>query len=178
MIKTPSLKLDTRMLRRLQKADEGAWQHLVETWSRRLYSYIRYNVPTAEDAEDVTNETWAGAARGILTFDGRVAISTWLYTIAQHKIADWWRSSRPATTLNHSFPNVDNTLNLGLYEALARLPDQTRQALLLRYREGLSVGEVADVLGRTYKATESLLSRGRSLLRVALDDPEEHHEAR
>ena len=50
------------------------------------------------------------------------------------------------------------------------LPVQTRQALLLRYREGMNVNEVAQILGRSYKATESLLTRGRALFRAALDD--------
>ena len=58
--------------------------------------------------------------------------------------------------------------DLDFYGALNTVPEPARQALLLRYRDGMGVEEVAKVIGRTYKATESLLSRGRNLLRAAL----------
>jgi RNA polymerase sigma factor (sigma-70 family) len=53
-------------------------------------------------------------------------------------------------------------------DALDALPEQLRQALLLRYHVGLSVSEVAEVMDRSYKGAESLLSRARTQLREAL----------
>ena len=55
------------------------------------------------------------------------------------------------------------------------LPEISRQVLLLRYQVGLSVSEIAEVIDRSYKGTESLLSRARTQLRAALDRVDQEH---
>jgi RNA polymerase sigma-70 factor (ECF subfamily) len=66
---------------------------------------------------------------------------------------------------------VDGPSDLGmeLQEALDSLPEIYREALLLRYYFGFGVDEIAVIIGRTYKATESVLSRGRRQLRQILE---------
>ena len=163
-------RADTR-LERLRQGDNDAWEELVAETQSRLYSYLYYNVPTGEDAQDLLSEIYMAALRSITTLDDSLALNKWLYAIARRKIADFWRQAQPTSELSESLEATSNNVSLEFREALAMLPEQTRQALLLRYREGLSVDEVAHTLGRTYKATESLLSRGRSLLKAALDEP-------
>ena len=55
-------------------------------------------------------------------------------------------------------------------EVVDQLPESAKQVLLLRYYVGLNVGEIAQVIDRSYKGTESLLSRARQQLRDALDE--------
>jgi DNA-directed RNA polymerase specialized sigma24 family protein len=55
------------------------------------------------------------------------------------------------------------------------LPEISRQVLLLRYHVGLSVSEIAEIIERSYKGTESLLSRARSQLRAALERVDQEH---
>jgi RNA polymerase sigma-70 factor (ECF subfamily) len=162
-------RADTR-LERLRRGDNDAWEELIADTQSRLYSYLLYNVPTSEDAQDLLSEIFMAALRSISTLDDSLALTKWLYAIARRKVADFWRQAQPTSELSDSLEATSNNVSLEFREALAMLPEQTRQALLLRYREGLSVDEVARIMGRTYKATESLLSRGRSLLKAALDD--------
>jgi RNA polymerase sigma-70 factor, ECF subfamily len=162
-------RADTR-LERLRRGDNDAWEELIADSQSRLYSYLLYNVPTSEDAQDLLSEIFMAALRSISTLDDSLALTKWLYAIARRKVADFWRQAQPTSELSDSLEATSNNVSLEFREALAMLPEQTRQALLLRYREGLSVDEVARIMGRTYKATESLLSRGRSLLKAALDD--------
>jgi RNA polymerase sigma-70 factor (ECF subfamily) len=157
-------------LERLRQGDNDAWEELITETQSRLYSYLLYNVPTSEDAQDLLSEIFMAALRSISTLDDSLALTKWLYGIARRKVADFWRQAQPTSELSDSLEATSSSVSLEFREALAMLPDQTRQALLLRYREGLSVDEVARALGRSYKATESLLSRGRSLLKTALDD--------
>jgi RNA polymerase sigma-70 factor (ECF subfamily) len=161
--------MDVR-LQRLRSGDNEAWELLIAESQSRLYSYLLYSVPTAEDAQDLLSEVFLAALRSISSLDDSQALTKWLYGIARRKIADFWRQRRPTSELSDSLEASSNHVSLEFREALAMLPEQTRQALLLRYREGLSVEEVAHAMGRTYKATESLLSRGRVLLKAALDD--------
>ncbi|MEM7124872.1 MAG: sigma-70 family RNA polymerase sigma factor [Chloroflexota bacterium] len=154
----------------LQNGDERAWQQLITEWSPRLFRYVRRQLPSDEDAEDVVSETFSALIKAIKSFDGNAAISTFVYSIANRKVADFWRKRKDADELKeHVATSGPTSQPLELEEALSTLSENAQKALLLRYQMGLSVSEVADVLGRSYKATESLLSRSRSQLQTALN---------
>ncbi len=158
-------------LRRLQQGDNDAWAELCALYSSRLFQYLRHNLPTAQDAEDALSETLLAAVRALQSFDGKVTLATFLYALAYRKVADFWRRQRPTGELHEGLAAPALSGDLGEFEAaLDTLPEAARQALLLRYHVGLSVGEVAEVIERSYKGTESLLSRGRSQLKTALDE--------
>ena len=155
----------------LKNGDEAAWQQLTDEWSPRLYRYLRCNLPTAEDVEDVLSDTMIATVQSIGNFDGNVAISTFIYSIAKRKVADFWRKRKKVYELPETVSTSGPTsMGIELQEALDELPDTSRQALILRYYVGMGVNEVAEVLGKSYKATESLLSRGRSRLQAVLKD--------
>lgn len=157
-------------LHRLQKGDEQAWNQLVTEWTPRLYGFVRSQVPSDQDAEDILGETFAALVKSIRTFDGKAALSTFIYSIAKRKIADHWRKRKPTDELPENIETAGPTSQaLILQEALAKLPEQSREALLLKYQMGLSVSEIAEIIKRSYKATESLLSRARSQLQAALN---------
>jgi|GEM_PF-402028 len=151
------------LLQRLKDGDNRAWKQLMDEWNPRLYKYLQGKLPTKEDAEDVLNETLLGTVRGIQNFDGAVAISTFVYSIANHKVVDFWRRRKDVSDLSEEIPtkSVLDSESMEFQELLAQLPEQSREALILRYHIGLSVSEVAEIVGRSYKGTESLLSRAR-----------------
>lgn len=151
----------TAYLRRLQIGDNAAWELFIAEWSPYLYNYVRTNLRDADEAEDVLSNILLGIVEGIRSFDGNAALSTFVYSIAYRKVVDYWRQRRITIELPEELSIADSTQSFELYEALAELPEQAQQALIFRYYVGLSVSEVATVLGRSYKATESLLSRVR-----------------
>lgn len=163
-------KTDAEFLRQLQQGEESAWQQLLDEWQEPLYRYLCYNLPSAEVAQDVLGETFVALVQAIKRFDGNVAISTFIYSIASRKSADFYRRRRQTLelpdTLTVPGPSLDS---LEFREVLAQLSPQYREALLFKYEVGLSVGEIAQIIGRSYKATESLLSRGRRELLAALE---------
>jgi len=153
---------DRELLLRLQAGEEQAWVEFMNEWNQKLYSYMLYNTPTEDDAKDVLSETLLGFVHSIKNFDGNVNLSTFIYSIAYRKVADYWRRTKPTVILPESLSIAGPTsLGVELQEALAELPEIAQHALLLRYQAGLSVAEIAEVLGRSYKGTESLLSRVR-----------------
>lgn len=92
-----------------------------------------------------------------------MTLATFIYAIAYRKVADYWRRSQQTVELSESLSvGGPNSMRIELAEALEELPELAQQVLLLRYHVGLSVAEIAEILGRSYKATESLLSRVRS----------------
>ena len=101
--------------------------------------------------------------RGTLTSDIQATtVKHWVPGNPWDNHADYWRRSKQEYELPASLSVAGpSIMGIELAEALDELPEQAQQILLLRYHVGLSVAEIAEVLGRSYKATESLLSRVR-----------------
>ena len=162
-------KTDLDFLRRLQNGDNLAWEQLLDEWQGPLFQYLCYSLPSTEAAQDVLSDTLEALVKAFLRFDGKAAISTFMYSIASRKIADYYRKRKKTTeipeTISTRAPSSDSMV---FRDVLENIQPQYREALLLRYHMGLSVSEVAQVIGRSYKATESLLSRGRKQLEIDL----------
>lgn len=161
------MKADKRLLRRLQEGDQATWTQFYNDWVQPLYNFIRSNgISNPDDIEEILSDTWIAAPRAIENFDGQNAtLKTFLFTLARRKIADHWRRHKPTEDLPDAIPvSHSPDESLILREALAQMPDHERQVLILRYYEGFSVSEIAEIMGRTYKGTESLLSRARKRL--------------
>lgn len=158
-------------LNQLQRGDNDAWAELTQTYSPRLFAYLRHNLPSMADAEDALSETLLAAVRALPTFDGNVTLSTFLYALAYRKMADFWRRRPLTAELTETVAARNGSGEHAEFEELLNeLPELSRQVLLLRYQVGLSVTEIAEVIDRSYKGTESLLSRARAQLRVVLDE--------
>lgn len=170
-VQETSHRMNSDLLQRLKDGEDRAWQQLMDEWNSRLYKYLQSKLPTKEDAEDVLNETWMGTVRGIQNFDGAVAISTFVYTIANRRVVDFWRRRKDVSDLSEEIPtkSVLGSESMEFQELLAQLPEQSREALILRYHIGLNVNEVAEIIGRSYKGTESLLSRARQQLKETME---------
>lgn len=171
-------RAEAELLQRLQAGDQAAWVELIQSLRPRLLGYLRHNVPTQEDAEDVLGETLIAAVRALKEFDGKASLATFIFSLAYRKIADFWRR-RPDTVAlveHQRSPLGVSSQAMEFAEVLDQLPELSKQVLILRYHVGLSVGEIAQVIDRSYKGTESLLSRARQQLRDLLDETRFEHE--
>ncbi|MCB0187162.1 MAG: hypothetical protein KDE31_23000, partial [Caldilineaceae bacterium] len=75
----------------LQAGDPEAWEKFANHYSAKLRQYLLYRLPTAESIDDVLNEIFIGIARAIRQFANDVTLSTFVYSIAHRKVADYWR---------------------------------------------------------------------------------------
>lgn len=162
--------------------DENAIEEYYNRHADSLYAFIFHHV-NREDAEEIWQDCLLVSIRNIANFRGQSSMFTWLCAIARHKIADYYRKQNrtaafvdtPVEEINHIFddaPLPEETLQqksvrLKVIEALHSLPDEYRNAIIARYADNNSVDEIAEQLGKSYKATESLLSRARSAFRKA-----------
>lgn len=154
----------------------------------RVYGYILIRVsghtPTAED---LTSETYlAFTASWPARRDVVPDPLAWLLTIARNKVIDYYRSqsSRPVNiadwnTLPEPAPEIDVDLARiadqdELYRLLVPLNPEARIVLLLRYLDGFPVREIADLLGKSEHAIESILARAKRAIRTAVQNQETH----
>jgi len=140
----------------------------------QVYGYLLARCGWSALAEDLTAETFVAAVVACRRADPPIPSTGWLVGIARHKLVDHWRAAereqRGLRAVDSEPAPADDPWDERLDAMLARevLDAQTgthRAALTLRYLDGLTVPEVARVLGRTVHATEALLVRARTAFR-------------
>ena len=146
----------------LQAGDECAWRRVCDDFSAPLYRYCYWLAGAdAAAAEDLRQEAFLAAIAGIAGYRGEVPMFAWLSGIARHKASDSHRLRRRHVALDEAAGTLAAERNADVVEALWSLVPDYRAALLARYFDGESVERVAALLGRSYKAAESVLSRVR-----------------
>jgi RNA polymerase sigma-70 factor (ECF subfamily) len=140
----------------------------------QVYGYLLPRCGSVAIAEDLTSETFLAAVAATRSWHGREVTVPWLIGIARHKLVDHWRrTGREARGLAAVEGPDDDAEDPGdgvvdanaAHAALSLLSAPQRAALTLRYLDGLPVAEVAEHLGRSIHATETLLVRARAALR-------------
>jgi RNA polymerase sigma-70 factor, ECF subfamily len=140
----------------------------------QVYGYLLPRCGSAALAEDLTAETFMAAVTAVKQRGMPEVTVAWLVGVARHKLVDHWRRTareqRGVAAAGNAAEPVDDPWEGWLdaeaaFSALARLPGPQRAALTLRYLDGLPVAEVGEHLGRSLRATETLLVRARAALR-------------
>jgi RNA polymerase sigma-70 factor, ECF subfamily len=154
--------------------DRAAFLAFYQEAVPEVYGYFLHRCGDSATAEDLTSETFLAAVRN-REDDRRAPLDVpWVIGVARHKLADHWRrrarEDRLRDALEQGPAPDDDPWDVRLdqmraNEVLAALGPHHRLALTLRYVDGLPVAEVAELLGRTPNATESLLARARAAYR-------------
>ena len=176
------------LIEHARSGDEDAFAELVGLHADRVYGALRHFGLDAGEAEDVAQEVFLRAWRGLGGFQERAQLSTWLYRIAfneaQRRLsrrgppaaepdpddgADSVAAIPEAADLGPEARALDHEFEAILDRALAELPAEWRAAVVLRDIEGLSTEEAAAVVGVRQPAFKSRLHRGRMRLRTLLE---------
>jgi RNA polymerase sigma-70 factor, ECF subfamily len=171
----------------MERADWATAAVLHERYLNDVFHYVSRRVPRREEAEDITAEVFAAAFVELPRFRGQCAPYLWLLGIARRKIVDSLRRRSVrretlASELAGGAPEGDSLPEIvvaaeGPEAAIERaeerqvvrdlveqLNQDQQEALLLQYVEGLSIAEIAAVMGRSPGAVNSLLQRARAAL--------------
>ncbi len=187
---------DAELVRRLQAGDEEAFVSLVDRFHPAMVALAMNFVPTRAVAEEVAQETWLGLVRGIHRFEGRSSLKTWLFRILVNRARTVGQRERRASPEAVRWPAVDPSRfradgtwcdpptawvddvddRLAAHQVverlpsmLAQLPASQRQVVAMRDVEGLSAGEVCEILDISEANQRVLLHRGRSRLRTMVE---------
>ncbi len=177
-------------LKALQSGDPEEFSRLVDAYSSKIYRLATKMLNQQQDAEDVLQETFLKAYRGIKSFDGRSKISTWLFRIATNEALMVLRRKHPDTVSidepveteegeQEPIQIVDwcclpeeelltEETRIKLDAAVQKLPERLRVVFVLRDINDLSTHETAEVLGLSDTAVKTRLSRARLRLREEL----------
>ena len=173
------------LVQRAQSGDAEAFGELYDRYVDQVYRYIAYRVASTQLAEDLTSETFLRALRriGSFSWQGR-DVGAWFVTIARNLVADHYKSSRYRLELTADDVSVvggaqqvtaegpeDAVLeamqNTQLLVAVKLLGPEQQECIVLRFLQGLSVAETAQVMGKNDGAIKALQYRAvRALARL------------
>jgi RNA polymerase sigma-70 factor (ECF subfamily) len=181
---------DAQDMARLAGGHGAALNDLMERHAERLFHYLVRSLQDEADAADLAQETFAKIYQNRAKFDPQQKFSTWLYAIASNLVRDRyrWRSRHQQVSLDAENEQTEASLKDTLRaveplpdqrmqaeeradevrKALATLPEELKQPLILALYQDLPQAEIATILKCSVKAVETRIYRARQQLRTAL----------
>jgi RNA polymerase sigma-70 factor, ECF subfamily len=141
-----------------------------ELFQPAVFAFVSRRIKPVEDAEDLTAQIFLDAYRGWRTLRGSPKL--WLFGIARRKVADAFRRRRRHLSLREEDLGADGMSEFvdaaqarEAYRIVMALPDVERDIILMQVLEEMPVHDISVVIGRSRKATNSLLQRARARIR-------------
>jgi RNA polymerase sigma-70 factor, ECF subfamily len=192
--KAQEVALDRLLVDRFKGGDATAFDQLVSRYWERIYGMVNQLLRNPQDAEEVTQDAFIRAHRGLDNFRGDSAFSTWLYQIATNLARNrywyWWRRKRDQSLSLDAPLGADNESTIAdlipaeqetpedatvtqefvnrVAECMEMLNEKHREILVLRNVRNLSYEEIAEILGISVGTVKSRIARARESLREKL----------
>jgi len=180
---------DLELVERHRYGDRTAFEQIYRRHAEMVFNLALRMTGDAEEAAEVSQETFLRVHRYCGKFQGRSSLKTWIYRVAVNSCRSRFRRDRTWRTriLSGSLERVeqvpdtrrgpeDRTLARDrgetVTQALGRLPEPFREAVVLRDLEGLAYEDIARVLGIRIGTVRSRIARGRDRLRTLLESSE------
>ena len=171
---------EKRWIRKAIGGESSAFGSLYDKYQPKIYRFILFKVSHREEAEDLTHKVFLSALENIHKFkDQGFPFSSWLFRIARNKVIDYYRTKKDISPLENA-PDItsseDNVeliskkLNLErIYISLQKLTDEQKEVVILRFVEGLSHKEVAQILDKKTGAIRVLQHRAISEIKKMIE---------
>jgi RNA polymerase sigma-70 factor (ECF subfamily) len=168
---------DELLARKAQLGDRDAFYALYNRYLQRVYNRVKSKVPP-QDVEDVTQDIFIALVRSLDSYQQRSRFNTWLYTIVNRQIADFYRRrsrserGQPIELDSDGAPEIPSTAEheeadqrMIIQTALNTLPEHYQEIILMRFADGLTFAEIADQRGQSLEAVKSLYRRAVQAIR-------------
>jgi RNA polymerase sigma-70 factor (ECF subfamily) len=170
---------DEFLIQQFKDGNMDAFDALYRRHLPIVYNWVRFLIPL-DDVEDVTQEVFIAVYKSLSRFRGQSQFRTWLRTLANRKIAEYYRlrsrkkeppQTTPLDTISQSEGSSSKRMedHIALQKALLELPENYREVILMRFLEDLQFNEIAEIKGHHLEAIKSLYRRACVALRELLD---------
>ena len=172
---------DAGLVKAVLDGDKDAFVFLVDRYQGAVYAYSLNQVPSEEDAKDVTQEVLLKAYLNLAQLKTPHAFRSWLYTIASNECRMWHRKHQSHEALETVAETTtiargsDLETQLTVKEEIDALPESQRLVVLMHYFSGFSLKEIGEFLGTSREAIKARLFRARQSLGLRLKDTFEEY---
>ena len=179
---------DDELVARSRGGDIESFNQLIRRWERPIYALAYRVIGREEEARDVSQEAFLRAYRGLANFKGQAKFSSWLYRITLNLCRDWMRRERraPVSQMPEDTDPIEmasaagpvesiedlvarRELSAVVEEAMKRLPEEQRTAIILKEYHGMTFQEIADMQGCPLSTVKTRLYQGLAVLRRHLE---------
>jgi RNA polymerase sigma factor (sigma-70 family) len=172
------MRTDEELMAAHVAGERGAFEELFGRYAPLLLRVMTRQVSSAEDARDLVQQTFLQVHRARLDFDTRAQFRPWVFTIGFNLCRQLGRTrsrrregpADEASQTEQAAPLGDLDATQDVRTALAQIPADYREAIVLHWYEGLSFEEAAMVVGASVTALKLRAHRGYKMLRALLDD--------
>ena len=163
-------KADADLVALILKGDKGAFREILTRYQNSVYGFAFSILKDVQEAEDISQEVFLRLYRTADAYRNFAALRTYLFRIARNLCINHLRKMRPETMTDPPEAVDAKTPLTQLCAAelkkqidliLSKLPENQRAAIYLRHEQGMNYSEIAETLGVTLHAVESLLTRAR-----------------
>ncbi len=172
---------DEALMNRYAAGDARAFEVLYDRWRGPLYRYFLRHVSTEAVAADLYQGCWEKVIRARSRYDETAPFRAWLFRVAHNHLVDHYRAGKPETELvtepeappesNPGAHAEQDQQALRLHTAVAALPEDQRDAILLKLEGGLALDDIARAMGVGRETAKSRLRYAtRKLKEVLADD--------
>ncbi len=174
-------KNESGIVARVLKGDRQAYATLVDEYKSPIYNLAYRMTGSSEDADDLTQETFIRAYRYLWRYDVRRKFFTWLYTLALNIIRSHLRKKNKdnksseessAHLLSDKNPSPETELikTQEISVCLLRLEHESRALLIMKFQQGLTFEEIAQITGKSISAVKMSVYRGLESLKKMMKD--------
>ncbi len=172
---------DESLMIAYQRGDMTAFESLYQRHKDALFAHLFRNCNRHAIVEEIAQETWMAVIQAAVRYRPEAKFRTWLYQIAHHRMVDFWRrpdnrhrnlENVPEETSSDDCPGVDCELQGQLMHALAQLPLEQRNVVLL-HEQGFSHRALSEITGVGPETIKSRLRYARQQLTAKLGANEE-----
>lgn len=164
------------------KRDSQAFAEIYDYYIEKIYRFIFFKVASEQEAEDLSSEVFLKTWNYLISENPVKSIGALLYTIARNQVIDHWRQKKLELNFDEAFikdkwldqdavSELEKEADMArVYKALAKLKDEYREVIVMRFLDDLSVSEISDILQKNKNNIRVLVHRSLNALRQMLEE--------
>lgn len=183
---------EAELIKAAANGDQSAFSELVTEYERLVYNTVKSKVLSAEDAMDISQEVFIKIWKALPNWRGECKFATWVYKVCINASLDFLRRAPEETESLSGRPDDDgderpldiaddsvqasperrleqSETTMAVRRAIARLPEDQREIVILRDIDGYSYDEIADMLSLGIGTVKSRINRARTKLKSLLE---------
>ena len=170
---------DTDLIRRARRGDVEAYNLLISRWEKRVYNYLLRIAGDREEALDLSQDVFLKAYQNLRKLDDPARFAAWLFRIAHNEAFSAFRKRRPEREVpgqpefsGDEIPGREGVfpieLSIAVTTALSQLPEDQREAVVLKIYQGFKFEEIAEILSCPVSTVKSRLYTALDVLKSQL----------
>jgi len=169
------------LIKKVQGGDNDAMNSLISGYYQSIFAFFYKNTSNYHQSKDLTQEVFIKMVAGISKYRPKTPFKNWLFTIASNHLKNYYRTlsrhpeyaelTEEYATTDHEFTKV--TAESDLKAALAHLPHEQREIIILRYYSGFSFREISTITGAKESTVKARIRYGLEKLKIELEGYDE-----